>query len=248
MVDLLTILLVVGFVSLVGLAGGVILLSNKKLALKISHWLISFASGALLGAVFFGIFPELSDVGSLNESTLLYTLLGIVSLYVMEKILIVHHYHEGDVRVRNAGYLVNIGDSIHNFIDGAIMAAAFLTDISLGIATALAVFFHEIPQEIGDFSIMLHSGMRRRKILMYNVVSAMFAVFGALMGFYFIEVFAQANGMLLAFAAGTFLYIAGTDLIPETHKDFSWKGSIAHTVLLLIGILLIYTTATIFGT
>ena len=247
MAGLQEILLAIAFVSFAGLLGGMALLYNKKFTARASHWLISFASGGLLGAVFFGIFPELSAESMLKPEILIYTLAGIITLYVLEKILIIHHHHEGKVQVKNAGYLVNIGDSLHNFIDGTIMAAAFVTDFQLGIATALAVFFHEIPQEIGDFSIMLHSGMRKKRIIAYNIMSAAFAILGGLVGFYFIGAFTHANAFLLAFAAGSFLYIAGTDLLPETHKDSSWRGSIAHTILLLFGIFLIYASELAFG-
>ena len=240
LVDFITVLAVVALVSLAGLSGGLLMLRNEKKAKHLSLHMVSFAAGALLGAVFLDILPEAMEIGVLNTNFFIYILAGIVIFYVLEKFLFLYHCHAGKCDVHTYAYLAILGDTVHNFIDGVLIAASFLVSLPLGIVTALAVFFHEIPQEVGDFSILLHAGMKKNKIIMYNILSALAAVAGAAIGYYFLNSVSGLTNIMLAFVAGNFIYIAGVDLIPETTKDKEHMRSFTTLALFLSGILMIY--------
>ncbi len=246
-VDFLTVLATVAVVSLAGLSGGLLLLRNEKLAKHLSLHMVSFAAGALLGAVFLDILPEAMEIGVLNTQFFIYILAGIVTFYVLEKFIFFYHCHAGKCDVHTYGYLAVIGDTIHNFIDGVLIAASFLISVPLGIVTALAVFFHEIPQEVGDFSILMRAGIKKNKIIFYNIISALAAVVGAAIGYYFSTSIEGLTSIMLAFVAGNFIYIAGVDLIPETTKDEKHMRSFTTLLLFLSGILVIHLAGTLFA-
>lgn len=234
-------ILIFTFIGSIGaLIGGVILLSQEKLALKISHFLASFAAGVLLGTAFFDLLPEALDQGEKGGvDVLFWTLFGIILFFLIERFIhwFHHHeeHHEHEEISKNTLPLIIIGDSVHNFIDGIIIAATFMVNINLGIITTLGVFAHEVPQEIGDFALMLHKGMNKKKIIWINVMSAAISFVGALLTF---ALGGFLNGLvpiMLGTTAGFFIYIAASDLIPEIHHENRKGFAVTESILLIIG-------------
>jgi len=244
--DLLLILASVTAVSLVSFIG-VFFIGLKEAVLgKILMALVGFASGSLIGAVFFDLIPEAAESG---QAIWLYVVAGILIFFVMEKFLYWRHCHEGNCEVHNFAYLNIIGDGTHNFIDGMLIAAGFLTSASLGYTTTLAVMFHEIPQELGDYGVLLYGGFGTKKALAYNFLSAVTAVAGALVTYFLVEssrvqILAE---LLVPFAAGGFIYIATTDLMPELHKKTQAKDSVIQLMALLLGIALMFSLGLLFA-
>lgn len=238
------------FFTLVGsvfsLIGGILLLFNEKKTLKYSHFLAAFAAGTLLGTVFFDLLPEafneaehiLNETG-MNINIFIWTLFGLLCFFILERLVhwFHHHQHEyQDEKVKPTIPLIIVGDSVHNFIDGVVIASTFLVSIPLGIVTTLAVAAHEIPQEIGDFGILLHKGMRRRKIILVNLLSALTAIFGALIAFWIGDRVEALLPILLSVTAGFFIYIAASDLIPEIHNENRKGFAAIETSLMFLGI------------
>lgn len=234
----LSIFLSVIFVGLISLGGVLFLAVNKKLLDKLLGALVSFASGSLLGAAFLHLLPE--AVKALGQNAFVLTLTAFTLFFVLEKFLYWRHCHEGECPKHIFTYLNLIGDSLHNFIDGAVIAAAYLTNFSLGIHTTLAIAFHEIPQEISDFSILIYGGWEKKKALLFNFASAATAIIGALTVFSFAQQTAIIIPLLLPLAAGGFIYVAGSDLIPQLHQKRKVKDSISQFVFLATGLLLMW--------
>jgi zinc and cadmium transporter len=225
---------------------------------------ISFAIGALLAVAFWGLIPEVfADASPEQFQSLSGTVLaGILGFFVLEKLLIWRHCHYGEhceahgeetdhshhnghnhghYGAKSAGSLIILGDSIHNFVDGVLIAAAFLTDVQLGIMTSLAVAAHEIPQEVGDFAILLHSGYSNAKALFYNILASLATVVGGVLAYFCLGDLHGSLPYLLALAASSFIYIAVADLIPSLHKKTDMKTSLQQIVLIAAGVLLICT-------
>lgn len=229
--------------SVFSLAGGILLLLNKKIV-KIAHILSSFAAGTLLGAVFFEIMPEglhQSEQSIGTDNFYLLVLGGIIVFYLLERVLHWQHTHDAGSSKEPVIAMIVIGDTIHNFVDGIAIAAAFLINIPLGIVTALVVGAHEIPQEIGDFGVLLKKGLERKKILFVNILSALVSVAGAIVTFYLGSSFANLSVAFVAIAAGFFLYISLSNLIPEIHHENRRKFALAETFALLGGIVLTFS-------
>ena len=227
--------------SIVSLIGGILLLAKEKFALKISHFLSAFAAGTLLGTAFFDLLPEAVEGGE-GLNIFFWALLGILIFFLLERFI--HHHHDHPKGQKNIVPLIVVGDSVHNFVDGVAIAATFLISIPLGVVTSLAVAAHEIPQEIADFGLMLHQGVKRGKVVWINLLSASAALLGAVLTFLFQE---RIEGMLpavLAITAGFFIYIAASDLIPEIHNRENRTIAFWETVMLLVGVLVIYLTIT----
>lgn len=232
--------------SVVSLIGGIILLAKEKLALKISRFLAAFAAGALLATAFFDLLPEAlehSEELGAEVNIFLWALIGILSFFLVERFIhwFHHHSHEHDELISKPTVsLIIFGDSIHNFIDGIAIAAAFLVDIQLGIITSLAVAAHEIPQEIGDFGVLIHRGVKRAKVLLVNLFSAVAALVGALFTFYLGASVEGLLPMVLALTAGFFIYIAASDLMPEMHDEKRSSYAFWETASLFIGVGVVY--------
>lgn len=238
--------------SLGALVGGLILLSREKATLKISHFLASFAAGVLLGAAFFDLLPEAMHEGEeAGIDVFLWTLVGIIAFFIMERTIhwFHHHeqYHEHERESKSTIPLIVIGDSVHNFVDGIVIAATFMVSIPLGIVTSLSVFAHELPQEIGDFGLLLHKGLRRKKIILINILSASVAFAGALMTYALGNVLGAYIPILLSLTAGFFIYIALSDLIPEIHYEKRRGFALVESLLLLLGVLVIWLSVTYLG-
>lgn len=233
------------FGSVFCLIGGIFLLWRQKLAKRIAIYLISFAAGALLGAAFLHMLPEAVDAE--GNKILIYVLIGILIMFLVEKFLLWYHCHIRECPVHGFTYTILIGDGVHNFIDGIIIGASFLVSIPLGVIAALAVAFHEIPQEIGDFGVLIHAGWKRKKVLFYNFLIALATPLAAVLTYFFSSFLNLALVPLIAFAAGTFIYIASSDLIPEIHKHYSPSKAILQSICLGSGILLIWLTEKVLG-
>jgi len=252
--DTLTYIIVFTLIGSIGaLVGGVILLSKEQFAIRISHFLASFAAGVLLGAAFVDLLPEaLEHAEELGSEINIFgwVLAGILSFFLAERFIHWFHHHSNHSEKahleekKSAVPLIIFGDTFHNFIDGVAIAATFMIDIQLGIITTLAVAAHEIPQEIGDFGLLLHRGMSRMKVLQVNVLSALAALVGAILTYFLgasVEGFLPA---MLSLAAGFFIYIALSDLIPEIHGEDRKDVAFWETVLLLFGVVVIWLAVT----
>lgn len=198
--------------------------------------LVSFATGTLLGAAFLGMIP--AALGRAPALTVMTTvLIGMVLFFVLEKLVLWRHSHEEPDDARgSAGPLILFGDSLHNFVDGVVIAVAFMTSIPLGIATALAVIAHEIPQEVGEFAILLDAGYGRTRALMLNALSASMTLPGGILAWFWLAGTQQAVPYVLALSAASFIYIATADLIPSLHKQQTAADSARQFVLLIAGI------------
>lgn len=224
-------------VSLVSFVGLAVLSLNIERLKKLLFFLISFAAGTLLGDTFLHIFPELVKDGGFSTNTAWYLILAILFFFILERFISWHHYHHvGEEDRHPMGTLNLIGDGLHNFLDGMIIAASYLVDVKLGVATTLAVVFHELPQEIGDFAILLHSGYSKAKALWFNFLSALMAVVGATLVLWLGATSGAITNPLLALTAGGFIYIATVDLIPELHKESNVAKSWWQLVALGLGL------------
>jgi len=240
------------------LAASVFLLLPEEKRNRILPHGISFAIGALLTVAFWGLIPHAFEEVQPDRIQLLSgtILAGILSFFILEKLLIWRHCHSGsceahgdesqshshqDHEHHSAGVLIIVGDSIHNFVDGVLIAAAFLTDVQLGIVTSLAVAAHEIPQEVGDFAILLQSGFSKGKALFYNVMSSLTTVIGGVLAYFSLENLHDILPYFLVLASSSFIYIAVADLIPSLHKKTELKASLQQIALILAGVLLIFS-------
>lgn len=240
METLLAIILGVIFVSLISFVGVFFLAIKEKTLNNLLEIFIAFACGSLLGDALFHLLPE--SFKNLGEGASFWIAFSFLFFFALEKFFYWRHCHEGHCEVHPFTYLNLIGDALHNFIDGAIIAASFLANFSLGLGTILAVIFHEIPQEIGDFSILLYGGMKKKKALFLNFLTALTAILGAVAVYLFSDKITGLTEILLPFAAGNFLYLAGTDIIPELHEKgkHSPKNSVYQFFALLSGLLLMW--------
>lgn len=227
-------------VSLVSLVGVFTLSIKEEVIKKYIFLLVSLAVGALLGDAFIHLIPEAFENFSNPLTLSLLIIAGILIFFVLEKFL--HWHHHGDdtkeYDIHPVGKLVLFSDGVHNFIDGVIIGISFLASTPLGIATTLAVILHEIPQEIGDFAVLLHAGYTRKRALWLNFLSALTAVLGTLVAFMLGEVGESFTNWVLPLAAGGFIYIAVADLIPELHKTKKVSHSISQLLSLILGVIL----------
>jgi zinc and cadmium transporter len=236
------ILLAVIGVSLISLIGVVFISLDESKLQKYVMVLVSFASGALLGGAFLHLLPESVDV----PNVFVWVIAGILLFFIAERFLRWRHCHKGICDIHTFTYLNLAGDGVHNFIDGMVIAAAFLVNVPLGITVTLAVAAHEIPQEIGDFGILVYGGMKRKRALLYNLLSASTAIIGATLMF-FIPVLKDNVVFLLPFAAGGFIYIACVDLMPELHKQEKAAVTVSHITALVCGLVLMWMLKILLG-
>lgn len=247
--------LLTGVVSV--LAASAFLLIPENWRHNLLPHLVSFAIGSLLGAAFLGLLPHATETTQNSEYHALFMtlLLGLLSFFLLEKMVLWRHCHTDHCEAhapdaehinhnssQAAGTLVLIGDGVHNLVDGVLISAAFLTDIHLGVVTAIAIGSHEIPQEVGDFIILLHSGFSRAKALFYNILSSLATLVGALIAYYSLEKANQYLPYMLAIAASSFIYVAMADLLPSLHKRVELKHTVQQITLILAGALMIYAT------
>jgi len=224
-------------VSLISLVGILTLAIKSNLLHKILFCLIGFSAGALIGGAFLHILPECLENNNSN-AVFSYLILGIIIFFLMERYLHSRHCHEeGDCKIHAFTYLNLVGDGFHNFIDGMVIAASFMVSLKLGMVTTLAIILHEIPQELGDFAVLVYGGFPRKKALLFNFASALMAVLGAVTGYFVTDLVKNFASFILPFTAGGFVYIATSDLIPELHKENDLRRATAAFLAFLLGII-----------
>ena len=229
-----------GTISLLSLLGAFFLSRSDAFLKKITFWLIGLSTGTLLGGAFLHLIPESLEVLS-SELVFPLVLISFSLFFLLEKLLHWHHCHDGDCDVHTMGYVNLTGDAIHNFIDGIIIAAAFSLDFKLGLVTTFALAVHEIPQEIGDFGVLIYSGFEKGKALFYNFLVALTSILGGILGYFFLSSFSAALPYLLPIAAGGFLYISTSDLIPELRNEPDISKVLKAFVLFALGLVLMYS-------
>jgi len=238
----------VGIVSLISLIGVVTLSVKIEHLKKILIYLISFSAGALIGDAFIHLIPEVvEESGGFSLMISLYVISGLVVSFVVEKFIHFRHCHMPITAEHKHPFAwMNLfGDSIHNFIDGLIIGAAYLVSVPVGIATTIAVILHEIPQEMGDFGVLVHGGFSVKKAVFLNFLTALTAVAGTVIVLVFGSAMEGLSLFLVPFAAGNFIYIASTDLIPELHKETSVRKSAIQLVFFVLGVGVMLTLLTL---
>jgi zinc and cadmium transporter len=242
-----------GWILAASIAGGALsaALASFALALR-AAWvpmLVSYAIGALLGAAFLEVIPHAFESGHPQQAAMA-ILAGIFAFFVLEKLLLWRHCHTEHCEVHDphqhaigqghdhgrSALLIMVGDTVHNFVDGVLIAAAFLQSTEVGIVTAIAIVAHEIPQEMGDFLILLHSGYSRTKAFVVNMISSVATVVGGLLGYYALQVFEGLQPTLLGVVAASMIYVAVADLIPGLHRRPELRDTAFQTVLIALGI------------
>ena len=234
-------LISVTIVSLLSLLGLAAFPFGEEKIKKFLIWAVAFAGGTLLGDAFLHLIPEAYADG--NGVGISFSILGgMLAFFVLEKFIHWHHCHEISCEQHNTAfsYVIIIGDGAHNFIDGMIIAASYMVSIPIGIATTMAVVFHEIPHEIGDFASMLYGGFSKFKALWYNFLAGIVAIFGALLVLIVGSAFANLTYFLIPFAAGGFIYVASADIIPELHKSTKVSHSFLQLLFIMAGIAIMY--------
>lgn len=248
---------VFAWILLASALGGVLSVAFAAMALAVrSEWLpvmISYAIGALLGAAFLEVLPHAMEHAGDAQGLTGAVLAGILVFFLLEKLVLWRHCHVESCEVHGteqtarpgaahlhdhgrSGLMITVGDTFHNFVDGIMIAAAFLVDVRLGIVTTLAIVSHEIPQEIGDFLILLHSGYSRARALALNVVSSLATMVGALLAYFALSPLSTAMPYILAFAAAGMIYVAVADLIPGLHKRAELRHTGQQLALILLGV------------
>ncbi|MCW4044012.1 MAG: ZIP family metal transporter [Candidatus Bathyarchaeota archaeon] len=221
MIEWLLALTSVVIVSSISLVGVLTLWVNSKKLSKVLLYLVSFSAGSLLGDAFIHLIPEAIEASGVGVSVSIFIIFGILASFSVERFLQWRHCHipTSSEHVHSFVYMNLFGDSVHNLIDGLIIGGSYLVSVPVGVATTLAVVFHEIPQELGDFGVLIYGGFTRRKALWYNFLTALTAVAGVLVALVLGSVMDGFTPLIIPFAAGNFIYIAGSDLIPEIRKD-----------------------------
>jgi len=230
-------------VSLISFSGALTLAIKKEKLKNLLIYFVSFSAGALLGDVFIHLLPEVVEEYNHSISLIfIYVLVGILTSFILEKIICWRHCHLPITKnhIHNFAWMNLWGDFFHNFIDGLTIAASYLLNTGAGIATTLAVAFHEIPQEIGDFGVLLHGGFKVKKALFLNFLTALSAFIGAIVSLLLKNKIEHLTLFLVPFAAGNFIYIASSDLIPELHKETEIKKGLIQTITFLLGVLVMY--------
>lgn len=257
--ELLYIILAVIVVSLVSLVG-IFFVYKKTVSNGLLLFLLSLSVGTLFGGAFLHLLPEAVEHDGFGLTMSLSILSGILIFFIIEKFVHAHHKdgehnhsygdkkeekcehhsHKPHHHAYHLGIMNLIGDGIHNFIDGLIIAGSFLVSIPLGISTTIAVLLHEVPQEIADFGVLVYSGMSKKKALFYNFLSATLAIIGGIMGYLLTNASEIFLELIIPFAAGGFIYIAASNLIPELHRKCELKDSFLHTFAIILGIAIMY--------
>ncbi|MBI4194213.1 MAG: ZIP family metal transporter [Betaproteobacteria bacterium] len=236
-----------------GLVGGAlsVLLAGLFAYTVFTAWIprmVSYAVGALLAAAFLDVLPEAIGQSGNAGAIGAVTLAGVLGFFLLEKVALWRHQHEhGDTPLHGhiggrTGMMILVGDAFHNFVDGVVIAAAFLTDVKLGLATTLALVAHEIPQELGDFMVLLNAGYARSKALLYNLLSSLASVMGGVIGYFVLEGSQAAIPSILAVAAASFIYIAVADLIPHMHRSTDARSTAWQIALIAAGVATIVVT------
>lgn len=237
----LTSLIFAFLISLLSIIGIIFVFFQSRTLKKSLFLFISFSAGTLLGGAFFHLLPKaLEEYGSL-DSIFIFVVIGFVVFFTLEKILRWHHCHDQECKDhKHIGKLSLIGDFLHNIIDGIIIISAFSVDFKFGLSVILVIAIHEIIQEIGDFGILIYSGYTKTRALIYNFISASSILIGVVLGYFLINNVNDLNNFLLPFAAGGFIYIASSDLIPQLHRESNFKKSLISFIVFILALLIMY--------
>lgn len=236
---LLNILIACFLISICVWLAVLFLFFKKETLSKITMFLVSLSAGALIGGAFLHLLPEASEeMGS--EKLFFIVLIAFVLFFLIEKVFHWCHCHKENCEVHTFGYMNLVGDSLHNFIDGLVIASVFIVDFKLGIITTLAIALHEIPQEIGDFGVLIHAGFNNVKALVLNYIVATTVILGGVVGYFASFYIEGVMPYLLPIAAGGFIYIAASDLMPEIRKESNLKKSIMSFGIFILGIIFMY--------
>jgi zinc and cadmium transporter len=230
-------------VSLISFVGVISLLLKENLLNKILLLLISFSAGALIGGAFLHLIPEAVEKSGHSNEVYLFVIVGFILFFVLEKYLHWRHCHKGKCEIHMFTYINLVGDGVHNFIDGLIIGSSFMVNVSFGLTTTFAIVMHEIPQEIGDFGVLVYGGLNKNKALFYNFLSALTAVLGTAIGYALANTSDVFLKLLMPVAAGGFIYIASCDLIPELHKEQNLKKATLSMAVFILGVAFMYFAA-----
>jgi zinc and cadmium transporter len=244
--ELAAIILATFAIAFIAFIGIFTLAMKDRVLNKILLVLVSLSAGVLMGGAFLHLLPEAVENSS-GQNIFLFLLIGFVLFFIIEKVLHWRHCHKGQCDVHTFHYMNLFGDSVHNFIDGLIMAASFTVSIPFGLTTSVAIAAHEIPQEIGDFGVLIYGGFEKKRAILLNFIVALTIVLGGIVGYFIAHSITQATTFLLPFAAGGFIYIAATDLVPEIKKEVNIQKSMATLIVFIIGILIMWLIKIVFG-
>lgn len=234
-------------ISLASLVGIFFISIKEKRLNRILLYLVGFSAGALLGDVFLHLLPELFLGGFLLRYSF-FALFGIILFFFLEKFVSWKYCRmSGSKQVCSFAYMNLVGDALHNFVDGLVVAGSYLISIPVGLATSVAVLFHEIPQEIGDFGILVHGGFKKSKALFFNFMVSLFSFLGVIFALVLSRFVENVEGYLIALTIGGFLYVAGSDLIPELHKESGFAVSFLQIISLLLGMGIMAILLVFFG-
>ena len=254
MTALVNILVATSAVGVISLTGIFALSLKEKTLHYLLLFLIAFSAGTILGAVFFDLIPEAVEI--VDETfVFIYISIGYIAFFVLERFIYWYHGHghESDIHKtmestspKRLALLNLIGDGIHNFTDGMIIAASFTANFLVGLTATIAVIFHELPQEMGDYGILLFAGFKRTTALLLNFVVALLVVLGGFSAVFFIQTVEPLSGLLISFSAGGFIYLGASELIPELHKEKNLRRSAIQFIIFILGILLLYSLGILF--
>lgn len=234
-------LIAAAIVSLLSLVGAFAVFILKDKFQKTLLFFISFSAGSLIGGAFFHLLPESLEMAEEPITIFIFSLVGFCLFFVLERVLRWRHCHKGHCETHaHVGWLVLFGDSVHNLIDGLVIASAFAAGPAVGIPVAFSIAAHEVPQEVGDFAVLIYAGLSKVKALFYNLLSALVSVLGVIFGYFLLNEFQGINTFLLPFAAGGFIYIAASDLIPEIHEEKDSKKSIFSFLIFVFALIFMY--------
>lgn len=228
-------------VSLLSLVGAFAVFVLKQKFEKALLFFVGFSAGSLIGGAFFHLLPESLEMTDEALNVFIFTLVGFCLFFILERGLRWRHCHKGHCDTHDhVGWLVLFGDSVHNFIDGLVIASAFAAGPAVGLPVAFSIIAHEVPQELGDFAVLIYAGFSKAKALFYNLISALVSILGVVFGYFLLNQFSGINVFLLAFAAGGFIYIAASDLIPEIHEEKNTVKSIYSFLIFVCALVLMY--------
>jgi len=244
-------LISVAIISLISIIFAIPFFFKKQISKKVLLFLLSMSVGVLLSTVFMNFLPEAVE-HEYNLQVAFYIMAGFLLMFLLEKFIHFHHNkkcedgHCGHGHAYNVAPINLIGDGIHNFIDGIVIAGAYAVNVTLGVAATISIIFHEIPQEIADFGVLLYSGMSRKKALIFNFLSALTAIVGALVGIFLVGRMHGFSEFIIPFAAGNFIYIAASNLVPQLHRECKLVDTLLHFAAIILGICII-TLVTIYS-
>ncbi len=236
-------ILSIALVSAISLVGAFVFMFRGEPNRSFLQCLVSFSVGGLFGGAMFHLIPEAAAVNGFDTQLSFNILLGIFGSFVVEQFLRWRHCHvpTSDKHPHSFAYMNLFGDAVHNFIDGLAVGGAYLASTSMGLATTVAICLHELPQEIGDMGVLIYAGLEKRKALLYNFLTALTAIFGSVFALILSTHIEGLSAFLIPFAAGNFIYIAGSDLIPELHAEETFSRTVLQIVSMALGALLLFS-------